>query len=194
MIERQNITGILLAGGQSTRMGTDKGFLEFQGITFVERIINSLKPYVNDVIIVSNNSNYDAFKYKRVEDIVENSGPLAGLYTGLYYSYTPYNLVLSSDVPYINGKVLNLLIEGFDETLDAIQIESEGKTMPLVAIYKKDCLDRCMELLQNGERRLQVAVEGFKTKTILLDSSLEKYVKNINTMEQFKLMENGVAN
>jgi molybdopterin-guanine dinucleotide biosynthesis protein A len=193
MIERQNITGILLAGGKSTRMGTDKGFLKLQGITFVERIIKSMKPFVNDIIIVSNNSDYDQFKHKRVEDSIENSGPLAGLYTGLYHSETQYNLVLSCDVPYINGKVLSQIIEGYDETFDAIQIESEGKTMPLVAIYKKQCLHRCLELLEHGERRLQVAVEGFNTKTITLDSSLEKYVKNINTLEQFKSMENGVA-
>jgi molybdopterin-guanine dinucleotide biosynthesis protein A len=193
MIERQNITGILLAGGKSIRMGTDKGFLKFQGITFVERIIKSMKPFVNDILIVSNNSDYDQFKHKRVEDSIENSGPLAGLYTGLYHSETQYNLVLSCDVPYINGKVLSQIIEGYDETFDAIQIESEGKTMPLVAIYKKQCLHRCLELLEHGERRLQVAVEGFNTKTITLDSSLEKYVKNINKLEQFKSMENGVA-
>jgi molybdopterin-guanine dinucleotide biosynthesis protein A len=193
MIERQNITGILLAGGKSIRMGTDKGFLKFQGITFVERIIKSMKPFVNDILIVSNNSDYDQFKHKRVEDSIENSGPLAGLYTGLYHSETQYNLVLSCDVPYINGKVLSQIIEGYDETFDAIQIESEGKTMPLVAIYKKQCLHRCLELLQNSERRLQVAVEGFNTKTITLNTSLKKYVKNINTLEQFKSMENGVA-
>ena len=193
MIERDNITGIILAGGKSSRMGTDKGFLKFQGSTFLERIINSMKPLVNDIIIVSNNSDYNEFKYKRVEDIIESSGPLAGLYTGLYHSETKYNLVLSCDVPYINGKVLIQLIQEFDENTDVIQIESEGKTMPLVAIYKKQCLHRCLELLQNGERRLQVAVEGFKTKTISLDTGLEKYVKNINTMEQFKSMENGVA-
>jgi molybdopterin-guanine dinucleotide biosynthesis protein A len=152
-----------------------------------------MKPFVNDILIVSNNSDYDQFKHKRVEDSIENSGPLAGLYTGLYHSETQYNLVLSCDVPYINGKVLSQIIEGYDETFDAIQIESEGKTMPLVAIYKKQCLHRCLELLEHGERRLQVAVEGFNTKTITLDSSLEKYVKNINTLEQFKSMENGVA-
>jgi len=193
MMEQQNITGILLAGGKSSRMGTDKGFLNLHGSTFAERIIKTMKPFVGEIIIVSNNSNYDAFKHKRVEDSIENSGPLAGLYTGLSHSETPYNLVLSCDIPYIHGNVLSQLIEGFDDTLDAIQIESEGKTMPLVAIYKKQCLHRCLELLLNGERRLQVAVEGFKTKTIPLDPSLEKYVKNINTMEEFKAIENGVA-
>lgn len=193
MMERQHITGIILAGGQSSRMGTDKGFLKLYGSTFAERIIKTMKPFVNDILIVSNNSNYDAFKHKRVEDSIENSGPLAGLYTGLYHSETPYNLVLSCDIPYIHGNVLNQLIEGVDETLEVIQIESEGKSMPLVAIYKKQCVHRCLELLQHGERRLQVAVEGFKTKTIPLDPSLGHFVKNINTLEEFKAIENGVA-
>jgi molybdopterin-guanine dinucleotide biosynthesis protein A len=193
MIERENITGILLAGGKSSRMGSDKGFLKFQGSTFAERIIKVLKPLVNDIIIVSNNSDYDTFGHRRVEDIIKDSGPLAGLYTGLYHSKTQYNLVLSCDVPLLNSKVLNILLEGIDDVSEVIQLKSKDSTLPLIAIYKKQCLHRCLELLQNGERRLQVAVEGFKTKTISLDTGLEKYVKNINTMEQFKSMENGVA-
>ena len=193
MIERNNITGIIVAGGKSSRMGTDKGFLKINGKTFMERIIKVLKPLVNDIIIVSNNSDYDTFGHRRVEDIIGNSGPLAGLYTGLCHSETEYNLVLSCDVPLLNSKVLNILLEGIDDVSEVIQLKSKDSTLPLIAIYQKHCLHRCLELLQNGERRLQVAVEGFTTKTILLDTSLEKYVKNINTMEQFKSMENGVA-
>ena len=59
MIEQKDITGIILAGGKSTRMGTDKGFLKFNGKSFIEYSIAALKPLVSQIIIVSNNPDYD---------------------------------------------------------------------------------------------------------------------------------------
>ncbi|TVZ59512.1 molybdopterin-guanine dinucleotide biosynthesis protein A [Flavobacteriaceae bacterium MAR_2010_105] len=192
MIDRNDITGIVLAGGKSSRMGTDKGFLKLDNITFMERIIETLKPFVNEIMVVSNNDKYEQFGHKRLDDFITDAGPLAGLYTGLYHSKTEYNLVLSCDVPLVNSKILNVLFEDIDTTSEVIQLESEGKTMPLIAIYKKQCLQRCLDLLQNGERRLQVAVEQFKTKTISIDSELNQYVQNINTLEQFKALEHAI--
>ncbi len=188
MIDKTNITGIILAGGKSSRMGTDKGFLLLNGKPFISHIIEALKPWVNNIIIVSNNSDYDVFKMTRVEDIIENSGPIAGIYSGLKYSKSEYNLVLSCDVPLINKSVLNQLIEGFDDKMDVVQIQSQGKTMPLIAIYKKQCMKSFLELLQKGERRLRIAVGNLKTKTIKLDSNLDQYVRNINTTEELKAL------
>ncbi|RIA09924.1 molybdenum cofactor guanylyltransferase [Flavobacteriaceae bacterium MAR_2010_72] len=192
MIDRNDITGIVLAGGKSSRMGTDKGFLKLDNVTFMERLIETLKPFVNEIMIVSNNDKYEQFGYKRLDDCIKDAGPLAGLYTGLYHSKTEYNLVLSCDVPFVNSKILSVLFEGVDPASEVIQLESEGKTMPLIAIYKKQCLQRCLDLLHDGERRLQVAVEQFKTKTISIDSELNQYVQNINTLEQFKALEHAI--
>lgn len=192
MINRNNITGIILAGGKSSRMGTDKGLIKLDGATFIERIINTMKPFVKEIIIVSNNSDYDQFGFKRVEDMIKNSGPLAGLHTGLYYSESEYNMVLSCDVPMINSKVLNYLIEGIDETSDVFQLKSQDRTIPLVAIYKKQCLNRCTNLLKTGELRLRVFVEQLNTKTIVLDATMDNYVKNINTKEELKQLEYAV--
>lgn len=188
----KNVTGIILAGGQSSRMGSDKGLLSLNGALFVEHVIEALKPLVKDIIIVSNNSDYDKFGYKRVSDIVKDSGPLAGLYTGLYYSETQNNLVLSCDVPLIKTFVLEQLLNPNHNDYEVVQLQSKNKTMPLIAAYKKECLHKCLELLDNGERRLRIAVEQFLTKTITIDSSLEPYIENINTVNQFKTIMNDV--
>lgn len=182
MKEKTQITGIILAGGKSSRMGSDKGFLDLNGKSFMTRIIEVLKPLVKEIIIVSDASEYDVFNLKRVEDKIEASGPLAGLYTGLFHSETENNIVLSCDVPLINSVVLKKLIDGISSESDVIQIESEGKTMPLIALYKKDCMHHFLKQLDQGERRLQVAVEGLKTKTIKLSPYLEGNARNINTI------------
>ena len=188
----KNVTGIILAGGQSSRMGSDKGLLSLNGALFVEHVIEALKPLVKDIIIVSNNSDYDKFGYKRVSDIVKDSGPLAGLYTGLYYSETQNNLVLSCDVPLIKTFVLEQLLNPNHNDYEVVQLQSKNKTIPLIAAYKKECLHKCLELLDNGEKRLRIAVEQFLTKTITIDSSLKPYIENINTVNQFKAIMNDV--
>jgi molybdenum cofactor guanylyltransferase len=186
MKNENNITGIILAGGKSTRMGSDKGFMEIDGTSFMSRIINALTPFVKEIIIVSDNPNYDSFGLKRVEDIIKNSGPLAGLYTALEHSKTEDNLVLSCDVPLINHKVILELIQACDSEADIVQIKSGGRIMPLVAMYKKRCLGSCLRLLQNGERRLRSIQTDLITKTIDLKFDYAPYVRNINTIEELK--------
>jgi len=189
---RNDITGIVLAGGKSSRMGTDKGFLKLEGMTFMERIIHSLKPLVNQIIIVSDNADYDLFGQKRVEDMIKDSGPLAGLYTGLYHSKTEYNLVLSCDVPLINGITLKKLIDNMEDGVDVVQFESQNKTIPLVAIYRKHCMNICLELLKKDEKRLRVALAHLKVKTIAVNSDMEYAVRNINTMDELNEIQNAV--
>jgi len=192
MVDIRNITGIVLAGGKSSRMGSDKGLLTINSKMFIVRVIDALKPLVDDIIIVSNNKTYDQFGYQRVTDIFKDSGPLAGLYSGLYHSETEFNLVLSCDIPMITTEVLYKLVDTDYKNYDVVQIQSEHKTMPLIAIYKKTCLNKCLELLKQGERRLRFAVSQLNTKTIIIDSEWSKLVRNINTVEQLIDVRNEV--
>ena len=167
-------------------MGKDKGFMEFNGKTFMSLIIEALESVVGTIIIVSNNNDYDVFNLKRVDDIMKDSGPLAGLYSGLFHSETENNIVLSCDVPLINSLVLKELINEFDIETEAVQIESKGKTMPLVAMYKKQCMHPLLKQLKQGEGRLTVAVEQLNIKTIKLIPELEQHLRNINTLSELK--------
>ena len=186
----KNITGVVLAGGKSSRMGTDKGFLKLNGKLFIEHIIAALTPFVSEIIIVSNHPEYDNFKLKRVPDFVENAGPLAGVYSGLLASKTENNLVLSCDIPLINSEILAELVRQIDDVSEIIQIESNGKTMPLISVYNKSCETVFSSLLNQGERRLRFAVNQCKVKNIILKKEQEKWVSNINTPEQLKEIRN----
>ncbi len=194
MIKKEDITGIILAGGKSSRMGTDKGFLELNGKLFIEYSISALQPLVSQIMIVSNNSDYDAFGLKRVKDIIKNSGPLAGIYSGLHQSKTAYNLVLSCDIPLIKKEILEQLIKAQDGYSDVIQIVSNEKQMPLIALYKKTCEAPFYKLLQNDERRLHVAINQCKVKNIVLNSEFETFTENINTPEELEKIANESKN
>ncbi|MGZ0017304.1 molybdenum cofactor guanylyltransferase [Yeosuana sp. AK3] len=190
MVNKKDITGIILAGGKSSRMGTDKGFLKLNGKTFIEYSIEAIKPLVSQIMIVSNNPDYDVFKLKRVDDIIKDSGPLAGIYSGLQHSKTDYNLVLSCDIPLIKTRILEHLIEAQDGFHDVVQIVSHGKSMPLIALYKKTCETTFYQLLQHDERRLQLAINQCKVKNMVLNSEFEIFTENINTPEALEQITN----
>ena len=186
MIEKSHITGIILAGGRSSRMGTDKGLLDLNGKTFIQYSMEALNPLVSKIMIISDNPAYDIFNVERVEDIIKDSGPLAGIYAGLKKSNTEYNLVLSCDIPLVQSNVLKMLIEAENGHYDIVQIESNGRDMPLIALYRKRCESVFLELLQNDERRLHVAVNQCRVKKVKLREESEIFTKNINTPEELK--------
>lgn len=190
MKQQNNITGIILAGGKSARMGTDKGFVTFNNKQFVQYSIDALKPLVSNILIVTDNKNYNVFGYQLVEDTFKNQGPVAGIYSGLTASKTENNLILSCDIPLIKTEVLKKLISVVDNDSEVIQIESNGKTMPLIALYKKSTATTFKNALLNDERRLRHVLKTLKTKHIKLEEASQKATININTKEDLKTIQN----
>lgn len=191
MIHKKDITGIILAGGKSSRMGTDKGFLLWKGRPFIQHSILALKPVVSKLIIVSDHTYYDRLSYKRVRDIYPDAGPLSGLYSGLKASETKFNLVLSCDVPLINSSVIEKLVANYHNDVAAVVCAADDKIMPLVALYHKNCYQVCKDLLDNGERRMmQLLAKLASVDYVLLDDDETKNVRNINSPADLKDIEN----
>lgn len=189
MVNKRHITGIILAGGKSSRMGTDKSFIMLNDKPFIQYSIDALKPLVSEIMIVSDDSKYDVFGLKRVNDITKNAGPIAGICSGLEASSTECNLILSCDIPLINSDILKQLINSVDNTSEIIQIESNGKTMPLIALYKKHVKSTFNAFLKADERRLRIAIKACRTKSIILDKELEISTMNVNTQNELKAIE-----
>jgi molybdopterin-guanine dinucleotide biosynthesis protein A len=186
MLKKENITGILLAGGQSSRMGSDKALMDLQGESFVSLITKVMAPFVCEIVIVSDHDAHDRFGFKRIEDIIKDSGPLSGIHAGLTYSETQYNLILCCDVPLMDEAVLSFLIEGFDADYDIIQLQYLDKPIPLIGIYNKSCAQVCERLLHSNERRVMKLLAASTCKTLKLTPELGVYIENINTPEQLK--------
>lgn len=186
MISKEHISGIILTGGKSSRMGRDKASILLNGEPFIQYVIKALKPLVDSISIVSSNPKHDTFGVQRVEDLIEDAGPLAGLYSGLSQSSTNLNLVLSCDIPYIKTKTLELLLNEDYFEYDIVQLSAKGKSMPLIARYKKSCAPVCLELLNSGERRLRKLSEKCSVKTLTVEDNLVFQTQNINTKEDLK--------
>lgn len=188
------ITGIILAGGESSRMGKDKGLLMWKGQTFTEHIIQALDPIVSEMMIIANSEEYNQFGLPVYPDVLKNRGPLGGIYTGLSYSETYRNLIVSCDVPLITSNTLQKLIVHDEDEHDIIQLSDRSREMPLVAMYKKNCEDPFLTRLEQNELKLQAAVSAMKVKTVALSNEENFILTNINTPEDFKNLRYGDYN
>lgn len=181
------ITAIVLAGGKSERMGTDKGLLDLNGKTFIEHVCDALQPIVgSNILIISSNKAYDKLGFTRVEDIIENKGPVGGLYTALTESKTKINLVLSVDVPMVSKELLEWLITNHDETYMVTQTKSGNKTSPLIGIYDRSMRVVFGEHMAAKQLKLQEVINDVKHQTIEIPEKWNDQVQNINTLQEYQ--------
>lgn len=191
MKETEKLTGIVLAGGKSSRMGTDKGFISWKGKPFINHSIDAVKPLVKNILIVSDHKQYESLGYKRIEDVFPEKGPLSGLYSGLLKSETQLNVVLSCDIPLISVEVVEILLSAYIEGTNAVVCKTDNKMMPLVALYSKNCIDRCQELLKNDERSMMQLLEKLdRVIYVSLNQQQAKQVKNINSSKDLNDIKN----
>jgi len=176
------LTGIILAGGKSSRMGQDKGLMLLEGKPMIQHVIDAVQPLVDDVIIISNQEEYATFGFPVYEDIIKEQGPLAGICTGLKFSKTPKNLIVSCDVPYVNRELLNLLIDNAADA--AVVIPQKGeKTHQIIGVYDQSCLEVFMKELTNGKRKIKLAIEQMNYKIVDANQINEKVFNNINSKD-----------
>ncbi|MFO8059940.1 MAG: molybdenum cofactor guanylyltransferase [Bacillota bacterium] len=149
------ITGIILAGGQGTRLGgIDKAFLEVGGIPLVEHVLGTLSEICGDIIVVSRTpEDYRHYEVRSVEDLVHGAGPLGGLYTGLMTSRSSINFVTACDMPFLNGHLIRYMISRFGAT-DILIPRVNSYVEPLHALYSRACISAIESRLQAGERKL----------------------------------------
>lgn len=183
MIQKEDLTGIIIAGGQSSRMGVPKGLLNYQGKPFIWHISEALKPLVRNIIVVSSLKEYRDLGYTIHADLVPNAGPAGGIYTGLHYSRTPWNICLSVDVPKIKTDILRALIEQASKDKCIVQCKTEKETHPLVAIYPKEVKSFFKAELNKHHFKLQGIVNDLNHSNLYLNTTQAKGLYNVNTKQ-----------
>jgi len=150
-----DVTCIILAGGKSSRMGTDKALLELGGKKVIERIAAIVKPLFEKIILITNKpEHYKFLNLPLFKDVFPYKGPLAGIHSGLLHSETEKNFILSCDVPLLNGEMINYIVEY--ETERTIKMcYAAGYFQPLAAFYSKKILPELEFHLKNFEKLIE---------------------------------------
>jgi molybdopterin-guanine dinucleotide biosynthesis protein A len=175
------ITGIIIAGGKSTRMGKDKAFIKYNGKMLIEYAVSVITPIVNSIIISSNNSQ-NIKNFNIVSDIYKNTGPIAGIYSCIKASQTFANIVVPCDTPFVSTGLLKMLITEFqkNKNIDAVVPRlPDGKIEPLIAVYTKNILSETKKAIENKDYKLVNLLSNINTK--YFDITDTEQFKNINT-------------
>ena len=182
---KMQITGIILAGGKSKRMGADKTLLKLNGKTLLERSIELIKPFCDSLLISSNNSEHERFGYKIIPDEIPNCGPIGGIYSCLKYSKTDWNFIISVDSVFVESKFIKFLISKIDEFEAVVPIHSKGKE-PLIALYHKNCLVEIEKMIEAGNYKMHNSLNLINTKWVDSQNWINKYSQlfhNVNCPE-----------
>lgn len=193
MIMNKEITAIILAGGKSKRMGSDKSLLKLGDKTLIEHVVDAVRPYVNSVLVVTNNEEKYHFinNVSFIPDIEENQGPFIGLISGIKSIDTNWCFVTSCDMPLLDGGIIDFLWKRKNGYIVS-PVSIDGYE-PLISLYSKNILSYAEDLMSDNMRSINrfIAtmeklgyVEKIK-KEILQDRFGEKVFLNINDNENY---------
>jgi len=186
----KGITGVILAGGASSRMGNNKALLLHRGGRLIEEIYRKMSELFEEVIVVTNEPQlYQFLPCRKVPDLYPVKGVLTGIHGALSQCSEPAIFTVACDMPQLNTDLIRHLAEQYQGE-DVIIPRSEGGLEPLHAIYGKSCIPALEELLGKGEKRglsllplLQVR-EVQASEVALFDREFASFV-NINTPEEY---------
>ncbi|HSY13067.1 MAG TPA: molybdenum cofactor guanylyltransferase [Verrucomicrobiae bacterium] len=197
-VEMPNATAFVLAGGQSTRMGSDKAQLAIGGKTLLDRALATTGAATRRVRIVGSRERYGGFG-EVIEDIYPGCGPLGGIHAALNATDTDLNVVLSVDMPLMTADFLRWLLVQANSAPELIVVpDAAGGLQPLCAVYHREVREAAEQALQNGNYKIgllfsQVSTRLISEREIVAGGSSPDIFQNINTPEEYESLSRRLA-
>ncbi|MDA8123122.1 MAG: formate dehydrogenase accessory sulfurtransferase FdhD [Deltaproteobacteria bacterium] len=191
--EKEKIAGItcvILAGGSSSRMGSNKALLPYQDGRFIEAIHRRMAGLFQEVLVVTNTPEaFDFLPCRKVTDVIPGMGALSGIHSGLRHCETPRVFAVACDMPYLNPALIRHLAS-LSEGNDVVVPESEKGLEPLHAVYGRTALPFMEEALQAGKGRIVSFFDKVRVRKVgreevaRFDPSFQSF-RNINTPDDY---------
>ena len=156
-----NMTGVLLAGGKSRRMGQDKRWLEIGGRPLFHRALSALEGLFQEILIVVAEPlpQLEGVAHRVVTDLIPDCATLGGLYTGLSYAGSRRIFAVGCDMPFLSPKVITQMT-ALDRQADVVMAELATGLQPLHAVYSKACLPHMERMAKAGQLKVQELVQA----------------------------------
>lgn len=198
MIERQDITGIVLAGGLGRRMGgVDKGLVDLDGKPMVAHVLARLEPQVGAVLVNANQNRdrYAAFGYPVIADAVGGfAGPLAGLHAGLLQTETKYAATVPCDSPFLPLDLVQRLAGAMaSESIVLAVAKTFDQPHPVFALVRRDVLPHLATFLEGGGRKIDHWYASLERIEVAFDDCADAF-RNINTRDELGAAERDPMN
>lgn len=192
-MNRQPITGIILAGGQGRRMGSvDKGLQALRGKPMVQWVLERYTPQVDEVLINANQNieQYQTLGYTVVaDDIGGYAGPLAGLHRGLTAAKHALVATVPCDSPFLPLDLIARLYAALNEQQAELAVARTGdQPHPVFCLTRKSVLPGLTAFLQGGGRKIDAWYAALKVADVRFDDEAEAF-SNINTVDELRTFE-----
>jgi len=146
----REVSGVILAGGQSRRFGKNKAFVKIDGIPLIEKVTAVMRSVFQYTVLITNTpADYAHLDLPMQEDLIKGLGPLGGLYSALMTIPTQFGFCVACDMPHLNEKLIRSIVELRDD-FDAVVPRISGKMEALHAVYHKRCLGPIGKLMDSG--------------------------------------------
>lgn len=185
------VTAFILAGGKSSRMGSDKAFLPLGGETLLAKALKVARAVSEEVRIVGDAGKFSAFG-RVVEDVYRDQGPMGGIHAALSGSSTDLNLILAVDLPFVEANFLRYLLSRARESGAMVTLPRAVQHLqPLCAIYQPAFAVVAEESLRNGKNKIDSLFARVQTCVIeeaeLMRSGFSPSIfRNLNTPDDLE--------
>jgi molybdenum cofactor guanylyltransferase len=181
---REQATAIVLAGGQSRRMGQDKALLPLEGRPLLEHVVDRLRPLFPEILVSAGQTDREPLPGVRViPDEAPGHGPLMGIASALAASSHALNFVVACDMPEIDERLVRRLLAAARGHDGAVPLDREGRFEPLFAVYDRRVLPTVRARLAEGRRRIVSLYEDHDIVELPLAGA---GLVNLNTLEDYE--------
>jgi len=184
----KDITGVILAGGKSKRMGQDKRYLHWNGLNLLDAVCRVMNDLFEEVIVVTAVPDYErgVSGVRFVTDEIPDKGSIGGLFSGIRQSQNHYSFTVACDMPYLNQGVIERICHSPQG--DVVAVKLLQGVQPLHARYSKNCLPYIEEMILVGNLKIQNLFHDSRIFSLILDEKhfydLDPHLRsfmNVNT-------------
>lgn len=183
--------GFVTAGGQSSRMGRDKAWLELGGTTLIARVVAALRPVTEQVTVIANRPEYAWLNLPVVADRQPGIGPLEAIRTALANSRQPRVVLAGCDLPFVTTQLFAYLLAMGGDAQAVVPLDDGGRLEPLCAVYSTTALNAVSELIAKGERKVSRLFDHIPTRFVAFSEIAHLdgaglFFENLNSPADYK--------
>ncbi len=182
-IQNNLFSAVILVGGESTRMGTNKYSLKIKGSSFIDRISNSFSSL--ETVFSVHDYLLEFEKDKQIIDVTDRIGPLGGIYSSLIASRSEYTFFCSCDLPNVTESLIMYMIGKCIIENQSVVARIDGKLMPTFAIYNQSVAKNAKLAIKNNDYRLMNFLKTIEYKAIDIPNPFVKELINVNNYETY---------
>ncbi|MDR0648786.1 MAG: molybdenum cofactor guanylyltransferase [Synergistaceae bacterium] len=186
MTTPETMSAVVLAGGRSSRMGSDKALLKWGEKNFLETILRALSMFPDVMISAADKESYRWAHARVVADIYRDTGPVGGIYSSLVASERDYLFVTACDTPLLSASLIGEICRAAEGCHCCVARDENGLVHSLCGAYHKSMIPIFKDQIEKGRYKIALAYDKVTIKYLDLSPRQSAELRNFNTEGEYK--------